>query len=234
MKKKIVAMMMVLALGASTLVACGGSDDTATETKTEAEAPAADEAADDAAADGMVSDETFANLQDTFAILVDEYNQVKEMYEADEVAADANIEDVLNDCADLINEMGEITQEELTEADADVLIDSMVKIEDTLNLVINGMTVVESDGLATDAEIAELQDNFAALKESYDIVSNLYYETEEIPADAEIEAHLENASELIAEIGDIETANLTSQDCSDINDAMVSILEYLEAIVDAM
>lgn len=41
--------------------------------------------------------------------MVDAYNQVKDLYESDEIAGDAEIEDLMNQAADVINEMGEIS-----------------------------------------------------------------------------------------------------------------------------
>jgi hypothetical protein len=97
-------------------------------------------AVDEAAADGeMCSDETFATLQDNYSGLVEAYNAVKELYENDEIEANADIEDVLNQSADVINQMGEITQDTITEADAESLNNSMLSLLDSLSKTIDAM-----------------------------------------------------------------------------------------------
>ena len=47
--------------------------------------------------------------------MVEAYNAVKDLYESDEIEADDSIEDVMNQAADVINEMGEISQDTITE-----------------------------------------------------------------------------------------------------------------------
>lgn len=89
------------------LTACGGgSEETSTDTAAE---EVAEDTAEDSAADGMCSDETFSALQDNYASMVEAYNAVKDLYESDEIEADDSIEDVMNQAADVINEMGEIS-----------------------------------------------------------------------------------------------------------------------------
>ena len=91
----------------SMLTACGGgSEEASTDTAAE---EVAEDTAEDSAADGMCSDETFSALQDNYASMVEAYNAVKDLYESDEIEADASIEDTMNQAADVINEMGEIS-----------------------------------------------------------------------------------------------------------------------------
>lgn len=101
MKKKILAVVLAGVMAMSMLTACGGSAETAETADVET--------TEDAASDEACSDETFATLQDNYAIMVDAYNQVKDLYESDEIAGDAEIEDLMNQAADVINEMGEIS-----------------------------------------------------------------------------------------------------------------------------
>ncbi len=113
MKKKLLAVLLTGAMVMSMLTACGGgSEETSTDT-------AAEEVVEeeDTAADGMCSDETFSALQDNYASMVEAYNAVKDLYESDEIEADDSIEDVMNQAADVINEMGEISQDTITEED---------------------------------------------------------------------------------------------------------------------
>lgn len=111
MKKKLLAVLLTGAMVMSMLTACGGgSEETSTDTAAE-EVVEEEDTAEDSAADGMCSDETFSALQDNYASMVEAYNAVKDLYESDEIEADDSIEDVMNQAADVINEMGEISQD---------------------------------------------------------------------------------------------------------------------------
>ena len=139
MKKKILAVVLAGVMAMSMLTACGGSAETAETTET-----ADVETTEDAASDEACSDETFATLQDNYAVMVDAYNQVKDLYESDEIAGDAEIEDLMNQAADVINEMGEISQDTITEADAETLNGAMMDILDGLSGIVDAMEVLVS------------------------------------------------------------------------------------------
>ena len=47
----------------------------------------------------MCSDETFASLQEVFGLLTDLHNQTVDLYSEDQIAADADLEDALNQSA---------------------------------------------------------------------------------------------------------------------------------------
>lgn len=83
-----------------------------------------------------VSDETFAVLQENYQIMVSYYNVIAEVYSSDQIAANKDIEEAMNTAADVINEMGEISQDSLTEADAVALNDVMVQIMEVLEAVV--------------------------------------------------------------------------------------------------
>lgn len=97
---------------------------------------------------GMVSDETFAVLQDNYALLAQLYDLVAEAYNSDAVAANPAIEDAMNQAYDIIVWMGNISQDMLTEADAaaiDELMDSLVDVFDAVvnEINVNGINVDE-------------------------------------------------------------------------------------------
>lgn len=121
MKKKILAVVLAGVMAMSMLTACGGSAETAETTET-----ADVETTEDAASDEACSDETFATLQDNYAVMVDAYNQVKDLYESDEIAGDAEIEDLMNQAA-------------ITELDAETLNDTMLTLLDVLDAVVDAM-----------------------------------------------------------------------------------------------
>lgn len=147
MKRKVAAIVLSAAMVMASLTGCGGSDDTAATTDAAVEETtdeAVEETADDSeAADGAMSEETWSVLQDNYAAMVDAYNAVTELYSSDEIAADADIEDVLVQAEDVITQMGEIDSESVTEADAETLNSAMLDILSALSAVVDGMAIAE-------------------------------------------------------------------------------------------
>lgn len=244
MKKKLLAVLLTGAMVMSMLTACGGgseetSTDTATEDVVDDSADASTDDSADASADGeMCSDETFSTLQDNYASMVEAYNSVKDLYESDEIEADASIEDVMNQAADVINEMGEISQDTITEADAETLNSAMLDILDALSLVVDGMSETgdaseaASEG-CSDETFATLQDNFAALSEVYTTVSDAYM-SDEVEQNDDIEAALSETEDIMTQMGEISQDTITEEDAEVLNDAMLALLDVLDAVVDAM
>lgn len=257
MKKKVLSTMLAVVMTASLLTACGGgkSSETAapaketaateaaspTETKApEAEEPAKEEApAEETETEGeMVSDETFAQLQENFQIMSDCYDAVLEAYSSDEIAADADIEEAMTLAAEIIDEMGEITQDSITEEDAEVLNESMYQILTGLSDLVDGMEVVDNSAgdtgdTVSDETFAILQDNYKLLTETYNAVAEAY-NSDEIAANAEIESTMTEAADIIEEMGNIDKAELTESDAEDLNEAMRLILEGLAQIANSM
>ena len=194
--------------------------------------------AEDAASDEACSDETFATLQDNYAVMVDAYNQVKDLYESDEIAGDAEIEDLMNQAADVINEMGEISQDTITEADAETLNGAMMDILDGLSGIVDAMEV-NGDGESTadeacsDETFAALQDNYATLTDVYNTVYDAYM-SDEIEQNDEIENALAQTADIINEMGEISQDTITELDAETLNDTMLTLLDVLDAVVDAM
>lgn len=233
MKKKFLAMIMAGVMAAALLTACGGGSE-----ETAAEDTAVEETAEDTEDAGdMVSDETFEILQDNYATMVEAYNAVAELYSSDEIAADADIEDTMNKAADVINQMGEITQDSMTEADAEDLNSAMVDILDALSMLVDGMQEADgaeaADGAVSDETFAILQDNFKTLSDAYDIVAD-YYMSDEVEADADIEDILNQTADVINEMGEISQDTITEEDAVTLNDTMMSLMDSLQIIVDAM
>lgn len=260
MKKKLLSVILAGIMTATLFTACGGKTEEtkapAADTKEETAAPAAepeaaaeDAAAKDAAAkdttaedgakedaaDGMVSDEDFATLQDNYNLVVECYNQVAELYSSDEIAANADIEEAMTLAADIIEEMGEITQDTLTEEDAQLLNEAMEDILNGFADLVDGMEAADSteDGVVSDETFAALQENYAALTEAYNAVAELYND-DSIEANADVENALNQAYDIIEKMGTIEQTSITEADAEALNDAMVVILEVLDAAIDAM
>jgi len=229
MKKKLLAILMVTVLSVSMLTACGSKDDSSSESsKSAASEESTDESSD------AVSDEYFAKLQEAYAALTDEYNQVVDIYNSDEIAANADIEDTLAQAKDVMEQMGEIDQSNLSQADAETLMDVMVDLEEALNLLIQGMEVAEDPNATASAEeIQTLQDNYALLVQAYDLVVDAYNDDSVAQSD-DIEAALAEVMSVTEQMGELETDSLTSQDCSDLNGAIVDLANTLQIILDNM
>ena len=237
MKKKLLAVLLTGAMVMSMLTACGGGSEE-TSTDTAAEEVVEEDTAEDSAADGMCSDETFSALQDNYASMVEAYNAVKDLYESDEIEADASIEEVMNQAADVINEMGEISQDTITEEDAETLNSAMLDILDALSLLVDGMTETDASADAasegcSDESFATLQDNFAALSEAYDAVSDAYM-SDEVEQNDDIEAALNETQDIMTQMGEITQDTITEEDAEVLNDSILALLEVLDAVVDAM
>lgn len=242
--RKFISVLVAVAMAAMVLTACGGSKETpapavaqtpapAEETKVETEAPEAEEA--DAADGEMVSDETFEILQDNYALMTDAYNQVKDVYSMDEIAADEDIEEAMNEAADVINQMGEITQDSITEEDAVALNDIMIQVLDVLSSVLDGMELAEgTDGeMVSDETFAVLQENYETMTQIYDTVAEAY-NSDEVEADPEVEDALDQAYEIIGKMGEISQDSLTEAEAVQLNDAMIEIVKVLDVVANAI
>ncbi len=141
MKKKLLAMLVAGVLGATLLAGCGGEEAaTATEPETETE-EASDEASDESS-----SEITFEDLQDNYAVLVDCYNQVEELYMNDQIAQDDEIESLLSEAKGIIDEMGEATEDDFSsQEDYKAMNDSMATLIDSLGNIVDGMETTGSD-----------------------------------------------------------------------------------------
>lgn len=232
MKKKLLAVLLTGAMVMSMLTACGGdSEETSTDAVTK-------NVTADSTDGEMCSDETFSTLQDNYASMVEAYNSVKDLYESDEIEADASIEDIMNEAADVINEMGEISQDTITEEDAETLNSAMLDILDALSLLVEGMTGTDSSSDTasegcSDETFSALQDNYATLTDVYNTVSDAYM-SDEVEQNDSIEAALNETQEIMTQMGDISQDTITEEDAETLNDAMLSLLDVLDAVVDAM
>ena len=220
------------------MTACGGSKETPAaqnDVSVQAEADTVEDAeAEETGAKEMCSDETFASLQEVFGLLTDLHNQTVDLYSEDQIAADADLEDALNQSADAINQMGELTQENISEDDALVLLNAMETLADALYAADEAMMgeLTESTP-CSDETFAVLQSNYQLLVEAYNAVSDAYM-SDEIEQSDEVEANLNQAKELIESLGEVDQASLAEEDAESTIDAMSAINDYLAAILEAM
>ena len=240
MKKSIVSITLAALMTATLLTGCGGKKEpketaatttAAATTAAKTETTAAKAEKSDSADGEMVSDETYKILQDNFALMVESHDAVRELYTMDEIAADADIEEVMNEAADVINQMGEITQDSITEEDAVVLNDAIGDILEALSLVVDGMEIAGGDAVS-DATFSTLQTNYNALAEAYNAVAEAY--NSGATPDADIEKTMNDAKAIIEQMGEITQDSITEADAEELNTAMEGILEVLEVVVNAM
>lgn len=91
---------------------------------------------DTTSSDTVIDDETFAQLQDIYSNLVELHTTVADAVNDGTIEADAETVDLLNQAADVIEEIGDIEQTDFTDEDEALqLVDSMSKMADGLAAV---------------------------------------------------------------------------------------------------
>lgn len=247
MKKKIVTLMLsaVLAVSMLSLTACGGAKE---EPKAEATEEAAEEEADEEEADEEevdeeatgCSDEVFKALQDDYAILVDNYNLLNDYYmNNDDIAQSDDVEEAFAAAQDAMDQMGEITQDSITDADAEELDNMMVQLNDSFKQLAEGLDLMAADGAAanamcSDENFAALQDGYKYLTECYDAVENYYLENDSIPQSDDVEEYLTEAKDLLDQMGEVTQDSITDADAEELANAMITLAESLEQVANAL
>ncbi|MBR1629977.1 MAG: hypothetical protein IJ679_12055 [Lachnospiraceae bacterium] len=142
MKKKIAVLLLSGMLCAPLLVGCGDSEeDASSQTQTTATEEKAAETKEDAGDEEI----TFEELQDNFVALTDAYQQVEDLYMNDEIAQDDDIEELLTEAKSVIDEMGELSEDDFSgREDMLEINDAMVEMLDALSLIIDGMDYADS------------------------------------------------------------------------------------------
>lgn len=137
--------------------------------------------------------------------------------------------------AEVIDEMGEITQDSITEEDAETLNQAMLDILNGLSDLVDGMESADgADGeMVSDETFAILQENYQSLTEVYNAIAEAY-NSDEVEANAEIENLMTEAAAVLEEMGTVEQSSLTEADAEEFNEAMFSMLEGLQEIANAI
>lgn len=230
MKKKFVAMIMAAFMAVTMLAGCGDNTEVV-DPAPSSETPAQNDvqpAAADPAESNMVSDETFAIIQENYAVMVQYHDIVAATYNSDEIAANSEIETVMAKAADLIVKMGEIKQDMLTEEDAVTLNDLIIGIVDSLTVIVQNMEVTGGDASGaegtpvTDETFAILQQNWTTLTEFYNQVATAY-NNGEIEKSEDFEAMMNQAADILEQIQNISRDDLTEEKAVEINDTMINI-----------
>lgn len=146
MKNKLVKILAVSALSAALMAGCGEAEAEATKADDTDVVVEEKEAADAEAEETKSGELTFSDLQDNFVILNDCYNKVEELYKDDAVAQDDNVESLLTEAKGIIDEMGELTEDQFDGSDDMVkLNDSMATMIDALSAIVDKMQPAEAE-----------------------------------------------------------------------------------------
>jgi len=135
MKKRLLALVLCCVMGLATFTGCG--EEEVEEAAVQVEETATEVAA---AADEMCSDESFAALQEAYAALAQAYDAVGTYYvENEAIEQSDDIEEALNSAKEYLDLVGEIQQNEMTEADAEVVAESMLQVAEGLEEFANAI-----------------------------------------------------------------------------------------------
>lgn len=160
MKKKLVAVILSVVMITSLLTGCGGEKETpAAAPAPVAEAPVEDTETNaseedttdtdttdtDEAEVEMVSDETFADLSEAYDALTELYNAVATVYNDSDYDV-PEVKEAMDEAYDLLEQMGEITQDTITEADAEALAQAMVEVAEGLQTLADALLEAQDEG----------------------------------------------------------------------------------------
>lgn len=164
MKKKLVALLISTAMVATMMMGCGAAEAPATTEAPAAEAPASTEEAPAAEADAEgCSDEVFAALQEDYVILVQYRDAANEIYLDDSVEQSDDIEALLTEADEIIAQMGEISQDQISDADALELENSMNELIGAFENIVGAMEPAEDADEATGEEVYDADEVLAEL-----------------------------------------------------------------------
>ena len=254
--KRFLALSLSALMLCGALTACGGSTETEAPAPAETSAPAADTtapAADTAApaADTAASTDgpkasgegfTFADLQDNYALLSDLYDKVEAAYMDNSIAQSDEVEANLTEAKDLIDQMGELTEADFAdEKDLLEMNDAIYNMCDALGAIVDKMEAAPAEEAPAEAAPAEesitfedLQDAYVELVDDYNTIKDAA-ESGAVTLNDEQTAAMDEAADLINELGELNEADFTSQeDIDTIGASIVSIDEGLSAIAASL
>ena len=249
--KRFLALSLSALMLCGALTACGGSTETEAPAPAQTEAPAADTAdtaapaADTASTEGpKASGEgfTFADLQDNYALLSDLYDQVEAAYMDNSIAQSDEVEANLTEAKDLIDQMGELTEADFAdEKDLLEMNDAIYNMCDALGAIVDQMEAAPAEEApAEEAPAAEsitfedLQDAYVELVDDYNTIKDAA-ESGAVTLNDDQTAAMNEAADLINELGDLNEADFTSQeDIDTIGASIVSIDDSLATIAASL
>jgi len=253
--KRFLALSLSALMLCGALTACGGSTETEAPAPAETSAPAADTAApaadaaapaaDTASTDGpKASGEgfTFSDLQDNYALLSDLYDKVEAAYMDNSIAQSDEVEANLTEAKDLIDQMGELTEADFAdEKDLLEMNDAIYNMCEALGAIVDKMEAAPAEEApAEEAPAAEsitfedLQDAYVELVDDYNTIKDAA-ESGAVTLNDDQTAAMNEAADLINELGDLNEADFTSQeDIDTIGASIVSIDDSLATIAASL
>ena len=253
--KRFLALSLSALMLCGALTACGGSTETEAPAPAETSAPAADTAApaadaaapaaDTASTDGpKASGEgfTFSDLQDNYALLSDLYDKVEAAYMDNSIAQSDEVEANLTEAKDLIDQMGELTEADFAdEKDLLEMNDAIYNMCEALGAIVDKMEAAPAEEApAEEAPAAgsftfeDLQNAYVELVDDYNTIKDAA-ESGAVTLDDEQTAAMNEAADLINELGELNEADFTSQeDIDSVGASIVSIDEVLSAIAASL
>ena len=247
--KRFLALSLSALMLCGALTACGGSTETEAPAPAETEAPApadtAAPAADTASTEGpKASGEgfTFADLQDNYALLSDLYDKVEAAYMDNSIAQSDEVEANLTEAKDLIDQMGELTEADFAdEKDLLEMNDAIYNMCEALGAIVDKMEAAPAEAApAEEAPAAEsitfedLQDAYVELVDDYNTIKAAA-ESGAVTLNDDQTAAMNEAADLINELGDLNEADFTSQeDIDTIGASIVSIDDSLATIAASL
>lgn len=149
MRKNLLAVLLSAVMVAAMLTGCSDATEAPAETATEATEEVKEEATEEVATEEVTeeaagcSDEVFAALQEDYAMLVECRDQAAEIYNDEAIAENPDITALFNETDEIVAEMGEITQDQITDEDALELENAMCDLIDTYATLVEGMEIAE-------------------------------------------------------------------------------------------
>lgn len=145
MRKNLLAVLLSAVMVAAMLTGCGDATEAPAETATEATEEVKEEVTEEVATEEAAgcSDEVFAALQEDYAMLVECRDQAAEIYNDEAIAENPDITALFNETDEIVAEMGEITQDQITDEDAIELENAMCDLIDTYATLVDGMEIAE-------------------------------------------------------------------------------------------
>jgi len=250
--KRFLALSLSALMLCGALTACGGSTETEAPAPAETSAPAADTAAPAADAAAPAADTastegpkasgegfTFADLQDNYALLSDLYDQVEAAYMDNSIAQSDEVEANLTEAKDLIDQMGELTEADFAdEKDLLEMNDAIYNMCEALGAIVDKMEAAPAEEAPAETSesitFEDLQNAYAELVDDYNTIKDAA-ESGAVTLDDDQTAAMNEAADLINELGDLNEADFTSQeDIDTIGASIVSIDDSLATIAASL
>ena len=154
MKNKIVKVLAATALSVALMAGCGNNGAaTTTETKETTEVTEKPAEKEEADTQETGTEFTFSDLQDSYKMLVECYDEVEGLYANENIAQDSEVESLLTEAKGIIDEMGELKEDDFASTD------DMIAFNDTIATMVEALGgVVDKMEVSDNSEGVETED----------------------------------------------------------------------------